>query len=93
MTDVEAARRELGDLVHTQTQALVETKRRLNGLSTIAVLPPELLAEIFLNYIAARQEALMDYDLHTDWQSCNSWILITQVCHYWREVALQSPSV
>lgn len=56
------------------------SKTRLNSLSPIAKLPPEILIEIFLQYKALHVRTAKDA---TDWQS------VAHVCRYWRSLALQ----
>ncbi|TCD71708.1 hypothetical protein EIP91_005474 [Steccherinum ochraceum] len=53
-----------------------------NAQSSIAMLPPELLVEIFNIFILSA--------IHQSPQSY-SWIRITHVCHTWRAVALAAP--
>ncbi|TCD71754.1 hypothetical protein EIP91_005520 [Steccherinum ochraceum] len=59
-----------------------ELKLRYNALAESAVLPDELLVEIFKIY------ALLEIG---DRRFCYSWFKITHVCRHWRDVALQAP--
>ncbi|TCD71709.1 hypothetical protein EIP91_005475 [Steccherinum ochraceum] len=64
--------------------AELKTRRRHNLLNSTTVLPPELLVEIFRYYKVAELER----DAYT-----HSWLRITHVCHHWRQLALQTPTL
>ncbi|KZT23903.1 hypothetical protein NEOLEDRAFT_505849 [Neolentinus lepideus HHB14362 ss-1] len=67
---------------------ITELKRRLNALLPTARLPPELLAEIFLAYMKTHENStfysFQRYEYHRRFY-------IAQVCHRWRQVALEDP--
>ncbi len=88
----QAARRDIEDDIARHAWALVTLKRRLNSLTLIAGLPPELLSEIFLHlardiYYGNRLEATYSYHCLRP----PTWITVTHICHSWRELALNSP--
>lgn len=59
---------------------MLDLKGRRNRIVPISRLPPEILCSIF--FFASR---LAIYDVQ--------WIRLTHVCRYWRDLALQSPSL
>lgn len=69
----------------------VENNRRLNRLVSIAQLPPEILAEIFMFWtIEARARPAFSSGTR-DIQ--RGWHKIAHVCHYWRQVVLNCPGL
>lgn len=73
-------------------RASAQNRARLNALLPInARLPPEVLAQIFAAYIHASHdpEEYAGYHRHPPY----AWLKIAHVCHYWREVAIQTPSL
>jgi hypothetical protein len=97
-TAVQKAREAIQDDIVQHIQAIRDMKHRLNSLTTIAVLPPELLAEIFL-YLSHESLAIFHseaaYVYHSDgrFSAPYSWLAITHVCHHWRAVALKAPQL
>ncbi|KAM5534905.1 hypothetical protein V8D89_011460 [Ganoderma adspersum] len=77
---------------------IIRLKQALNSQRpTIAKLPPEILAEIFLHQAAVAQrervvlhEEKGGAEIH---KSFYEWTNVAQVCHHWRDVALQCPHV
>lgn len=65
---------------------------RLNTLTDIASLPPEMLAEIFMQLI---DSFVGDGTYRNEFapKVSYSWIVITYVCRYWRDVALGTPAL
>lgn len=62
----------------------------MNAVIPIARLPPELLAQIFVAYIAA----MKGYSSYRHRGSSHYyWVEVTHVCHHWREVALNTPKL
>lgn len=62
-------------------------RARLNALLPIARLPPEILGEIFSFYLLATKAI-------DSWSSQDyRWLVVTHVCHHWREVALNTPGL
>lgn len=78
------------DLAQHST-AILDIKRRLNSLTCVACLPPELLCKIFLfhtfSHYATRDALQGAYPPFQPYQ----WIAVAQVCHYWRSAALAVP--
>ncbi|PIL36905.1 hypothetical protein GSI_00595 [Ganoderma sinense ZZ0214-1] len=75
---------------------VIQLKHALNSRRpTIAKLPPEVLAEIFLHQATIVQQERVT--LHEEQggaeihKSFYEWTNVTQVCHHWRDVALQCP--
>ncbi|EPS94733.1 hypothetical protein FOMPIDRAFT_1063054 [Fomitopsis schrenkii] len=66
---------------------LVALKSRLNTLTPISVLPPEVLCEVFLHVagVGDRDNGIGSHSY--------GWICITHVCKHWRAVALSCPSL
>ncbi|KAK7685811.1 hypothetical protein QCA50_011157 [Cerrena zonata] len=89
-TNIEEARRILEHDIEVETKKVVDLKIRLNQLVPIARLPPELLSEIFLQCIT--MNAPNNRLFHRTMSHTSRW-KVTQVCHYWREVALHCPSL
>ncbi|KAH8092640.1 hypothetical protein BXZ70DRAFT_950780 [Cristinia sonorae] len=75
------------------SQALLAQKLHFNTLIPVSRLPIELLTEVFILYVKS-QVAENAQRLRQDPPrrlSVYSWISISQVCHQWRQVALQTP--
>lgn len=73
---MDQARRALETQLAHHIAAAAGIRRRLNALVAIARLPPEILSEIFI--------------CCTDELQSGTRITITHVCHFWREVALNT---
>ncbi|KAL6307275.1 hypothetical protein BKA93DRAFT_747691 [Sparassis latifolia] len=54
----------------------------------LLALPPEILAEIFLEILA---QAEQEEKLYYHGGKTYSWIKVSHVCHHWRSVALECP--
>lgn len=75
---------------------MIQLKHALNSRRpTIAKLPPEILAEVFLHHAVivqhervALHEERGGAEIH---KSFYEWTNVTQVCHHWRNVALKCP--
>ncbi|KAH9857358.1 hypothetical protein C2E23DRAFT_807649 [Lenzites betulinus] len=85
-------RKALENEIATHTRAIIDLKGRLNTMTTIARLPPELLSEIFLQIT---KEAYDDHrDCHRPYYGASrfyAWVRVAHVCHSWRSVALNTP--
>ncbi|KAI0750594.1 hypothetical protein BC629DRAFT_1598852 [Irpex lacteus] len=101
LTSADKARlaKELEDGITGHLQAVLDMKHRLNTLAPTAVLPPELLAEVFL-YLAhstpstARRSSPFSISQDTGMSGPPyAWLKVTHVCHHWREVALSAPQL
>ncbi|KAH8091709.1 hypothetical protein BXZ70DRAFT_1067283 [Cristinia sonorae] len=78
-------RRGLRTQIEAHALEIIRLRLEMNNVTPIFRLPPELLAKIFLFCIPVVDRNTQQYDA--------SWISITYVCHYWREVALHAPSL
>ncbi|OJT10892.1 hypothetical protein TRAPUB_12576 [Trametes pubescens] len=80
------ARQDIESDIDIYTRAIVDLKSRLNTLTQICRLPPELLSEILVD------DAMEVYHstgpLHT---SGFAWIRLAHVCRHFRAVALNTP--
>ncbi|KAK7685300.1 hypothetical protein QCA50_011663 [Cerrena zonata] len=93
LTEVdEAVRRNIDKDIEYHLQAVIDLRRHRNSFTHINCLPFELLSEIF----SFCQEGLWD---HVIWQQKPKnrrialplrWIYLSAVCHYWRQVAVQT---
>ncbi|KDQ51401.1 hypothetical protein JAAARDRAFT_84031, partial [Jaapia argillacea MUCL 33604] len=78
--------------IDSDITAHLESIRQLcttrNSLMPISCLPPEVLANIFVQYAAQinLRSPSISLGCSTDW-----WIAVTYVCRHWREVALATP--
>ncbi|KAI0722194.1 hypothetical protein C8T65DRAFT_691865 [Cerioporus squamosus] len=85
--------RKLREQIAFHVARATKLKRELNSRNpTVTRLPPEILAEIFLCQAAiirrervAVHAAKGDSEIH---QSFYKWLNVAQVCHHWREIAL-----
>ncbi|KAG6855799.1 hypothetical protein H0H87_010752 [Tephrocybe sp. NHM501043] len=77
-----SARFQIDRDITTLTQSILALKTKYNSLSTIARLPPEVLAGIFT------------WNLSMQRRHRNSrWIRVASVCSWWRRVALDCPQL
>ncbi|KAI0056810.1 hypothetical protein BV25DRAFT_1864177 [Artomyces pyxidatus] len=97
---LERARERVDDELAALHLVTCSMRRRRNALASISVLPPEIIAHIFefhsLNYPPAPEHPAYDFDgpdPPTLTQIQLGWITITHVCHHWRQVALEHPSL
>ncbi|VDC00460.1 unnamed protein product [Peniophora sp. CBMAI 1063] len=60
---------------------------RMNDFNRVASLPVEILEEVFL---AARDDCTNPHGPNLTWLSGSNWIVVSQVCHRWRQAALAS---
>nr|GAT60016.1 predicted protein [Mycena chlorophos] len=60
--------------------------KRHNSQTLVAILPPELLADIFCRCVPTSIQ-----DVQVDFKQPNSWLAITRVSSHWRDVALSTP--
>ncbi|KAF7794952.1 hypothetical protein EIP86_006095 [Pleurotus ostreatoroseus] len=88
MSLVDKARQELETSISGHLNIIIDMKHKLNQLTVTAKLPPEILTEIFVHYVAAESKITTHDKLKP-----YVWVRITHVCHHWREVALTSPRV
>ncbi|KAL4244132.1 hypothetical protein ABKN59_010807 [Abortiporus biennis] len=92
--DREIIRRKIGEYRINNLEnheALVKSTRHLNQLIPAALLPPEILADIFyicsLFYYEDHRDPIFEY-------RCKKWTSISHVSHvshHWRNIALSSP--
>ncbi|KAI0773978.1 hypothetical protein C8Q74DRAFT_1368502 [Fomes fomentarius] len=82
----------LRDQLAEYNAAVLELSARINALSLPSRLPPEVLSKIFLVYANMIHEEDVEWDdpdpeghVH----SYYSWIYVSHVCRYWRDVALE----
>ncbi|GLB40950.1 hypothetical protein LshimejAT787_0901650 [Lyophyllum shimeji] len=79
----EAARAYILDEIASSEAVTRLWKRRLNALTVVARLPPELLGTIF-KYVAGTE---------TPEYATVRWIAVSHVCWHWRRVALDCPDL
>ncbi len=85
------ARKVVDDQIEVHTRAILDLKTRLNTLTPVARLPPELLSAIFA-FVPAKSftehynasEIVRPYRV-------NTWVTVAHVCRHWRAIALSSP--
>lgn len=76
----------------TKRETLLLPSRR-NQLAPIARLPPEVLGEVFLTFVRTFvQENYSTYQSYPRYDGPH-WLVITAVCRYWHQVALQTPRI
>lgn len=92
------AQRIIKEDLHRHLQAVTGLHRSLNLFVPINRLPPELLAEIFhLSQDWCRN--WFPYTHTNVYSECGpcpmslTWIAITAVCHHWRQVSFQTPTL
>ena len=85
MSWIPQARKPIEENIAKLSSLVTDAKTKLNGLTPVGQLSPELLIMFFSLYIAANT-----YEHHYEW--C-AWIRVTHVCRHWRMVALESPGL
>ncbi|KAI0321079.1 hypothetical protein OF83DRAFT_1280682 [Amylostereum chailletii] len=84
--DVTHALQSVDDEIEAAFLAICAMRSRRNGLSPIAILPPEMIAQVF------EFSALMDPPQRGR-PGPLGWIRVAHVCRAWRQVALQYPTL
>ncbi|KAI0330905.1 hypothetical protein GY45DRAFT_680779 [Cubamyces sp. BRFM 1775] len=86
------ARKAIEDDIFEHEKAIIDLKGRLNTMTTIARLPPELLSEVFL-YVAkaAYEDPRASYNRYYHSSIFYAWVSVTHVCRNWRAIALNTP--
>ncbi|CCM06652.1 uncharacterized protein FIBRA_08935 [Fibroporia radiculosa] len=79
------ARKNLEDEIADNLRVVARLRSRLNTLTPIARLPPELLAAIFAHYIAQFPKTASTHYY--------KWLQVTHVCSRWRHAALAFPTL
>ena len=57
---------------------------RMNDFNIIASLPVDVLEIVFL---FARDDCLEPHGPNASWTTGSKWLIVTHVCHHWREVS------
>lgn len=81
------ARLDIQSDIDRYTRAIIDLKSRLNTLTSIGRLPPELLSEILVRGV------INDDSRHTVqyYYGHIPWIRLSHVCRHFRAVALSTP--
>jgi hypothetical protein len=82
--EITRAQRNLHNLMRNHTTLRAFYDRQAALLSPTRCLPPEMLSEIFLEYLISCQEG-------DTFPTRKCVLLTTQICRYWREVAISTP--
>ncbi|KAF7799468.1 hypothetical protein EIP86_010703 [Pleurotus ostreatoroseus] len=93
---------ELSEWYHVEVSRIESTKRYLqtqyNGTAPVSCLPPEVLALIFAAFVDdywTPDSTNTHFCMHHNHQMYKppmcGWIVILQVCHCWRAIALDTP--
>lgn len=77
------------DIAGLDKAQIIDRLHQFNTLVPIAVLPPEILTEVFKHWMADARAWLSGSESPIG--PSNMWIRISHVCHHWREVALNAP--
>ncbi|CDO73331.1 hypothetical protein BN946_scf185008.g94 [Trametes cinnabarina] len=87
-----ASRKALEDDIAVHEKAIIELKGRLNTMTDIARLPPELLSEIFL-HLAELSYNDIGLSFRPSYVCARfyAWVSVTHVCRSWRTIALNTP--
>jgi F-box-like len=80
----------IDDKIRDHSEAIICLKRERNSNVPISRLPPEILSAIFFYNVL---DGGHDFSYRFISASLGGWISVTYVCHYWREIALQSASL
>ncbi|RPD64144.1 hypothetical protein L226DRAFT_559453 [Lentinus tigrinus ALCF2SS1-7] len=85
-------RRALEDQIEAHSRAIIDIKTRLNMMTPVARLPPELLSTVFTLLAAESYETRCAVSMYTsDSYKTNIWIRVAHVCRHWRATALATP--
>ncbi|KAI0695355.1 hypothetical protein C8T65DRAFT_616137 [Cerioporus squamosus] len=85
------ARKVLEDQIEVHARAIIDIKTRLNTMTPVARLPPELLSNIFTLVAAEKYEQKYHNPRYIETYQTNTWITAAHVCRHWRAIALSSP--
>ncbi|KAL1944912.1 hypothetical protein VTO73DRAFT_2532 [Trametes versicolor] len=90
--DMLATRKQLEDEIATHAQAIIDLRGRLNTMTSIARLPPELLSEVFLHVVrdSYYTDLSPNYPPYGTARFYN-WVKVSHVCRSWRAIALGTP--
>lgn len=84
----QVSRELLGDETAEYDERGYERSQAANCLFPINQLPPEILSEVFLTWVATWRAK---HRCERPGPRSHRWVIIAQVCHLWREVALDTP--
>ena len=80
----------LGSLQIKQETRIVVPERPKSSAVTVSILSPEILSEVFLELAGSLTTRSMSASLR---ERAYRWIVVTEVCRFWREVALGCPAL
>ncbi|KAI0640809.1 hypothetical protein C8Q79DRAFT_1122856 [Trametes meyenii] len=93
-----ASRKALEDEIAVHERRIIDIKSRLNTMTLIARLPPELLSEVFLHVAKGAFASGLDETHYGPYRPSSygasrfyAWVQVTHVCRSWRSVALNTP--
>ena len=84
-----SARTVLEGEIAKHADAIIELKGRMNAMTSISTLPPEVLSEIFIALAHSYYSLSVYPGFHS--HSAYKWITVTHVCRAWRNIALNTP--
>ncbi|KAH7909430.1 hypothetical protein BJ138DRAFT_1155287 [Hygrophoropsis aurantiaca] len=87
---VARAQEQIDKELATLDQRMLELRSQRNAITCISSLPPELLAEVFMDYA---YQAYKEKHNHYYRSRALMWISVTHVCRHWRQVALAFPAL
>ncbi|KAI9064010.1 hypothetical protein FKP32DRAFT_1570692, partial [Trametes sanguinea] len=82
-------RKVLEDRIAHHADTIIGLKTRLNTLTPIARLPPEILSEIFALVSTKQYEETWRH--HYGSSQVYKWLSVAHVCRVWRSIALDTP--